>query len=114
LLLAEMADRLDELALRPPPMGLLAFVTPVLALVGIVLAGSSTLAADLALLLGIMLVADRWRRTGNARPWMIVTPGTVLVLLIATGLVGMLAQGIRVAMLALIASAGAIILRARD
>lgn len=114
LLLAEIADRLDELALRPPPMGVLAFVTPLLALIGIVLAGSSTLAADLALLLSIMLVADRWRRTGNARPWMIVTPGTVLLLLIVAGLVGMLAQGIRVAMLALIASAGAIILRPRD
>jgi len=35
-------------------------------------------------------------------------------MLMLAGLVGMLAQGIRVAMLALIASAGAIILRPRD
>lgn len=114
LLLAEVADRLDELALRSPPTNGLAFAAPVLALLGMVLAGGSTMAADLALLLGIMLVADRWRRTGHARPWMIVTPGTVLPLLIIAGLFGMLAQGFRVAMLALIASAGAIILRSRD
>ena len=113
LLLAEVADRLDELALRGPPMGWLAFATPLLALLGIVRGGSSAMALDLALLLGIMLVADRWRRTGRARPWMIVTPGTVLPLLIVAGLFGILAQGFRVAMLALIASAGAIILRAR-
>ena len=81
LLLAEIADRLEELALRPAPTGWLAFVTPLLALTGIVLAGSSTMAADLALLLAIILVADRWRRTGGARPWMIVTPGTVLLML---------------------------------
>lgn len=114
LLLAEMADRLDELALRSPPMGWLAFATPLLVLLGIVRGGSSTMALDLALLLGILLVADRWRRTGHARPWMIVTPGTVLPLLIVAGIFGFLEQGFRVAMLALIASAGAIILRARN
>ncbi|MDO7833593.1 hypothetical protein Q4610_00910 [Sphingobium sp. HBC34] len=111
LLLAEISDRLDALALRAPPMGWFAFGAPVAALIGIVLAGATTLAADLALLLAILMVADRWRRTGQARPWMIVTPATALLILIPAGIAGMLAGGLRVAMLLAIASVGAIILR---
>ncbi|MDT7535633.1 hypothetical protein OVY48_19715 [Sphingobium sp. SA2] len=113
LLLAELADRLDAMALRPPPAGALAFATPILALVGIVLAGRSPLAVDLALLLAIILVADRQGRSGEARPWMIFTPASALLLMVATGLFGVLAQGLRVAMLLAIASIGAIILRRR-
>ena len=113
LLLAELADRLDAMALRPPPAGVLAFATPVLALIGIVLAGRSPLAVDLALLLAIILVADRQGRSGEARPWMIFTPASALLLMVATGLFGVLAQGLRVAMLLAIASIGAIILRRR-
>lgn len=113
LLMAQVADRLEELALRPPPMGWFAFVTPLLALIGIVLAGGTPLAVDLALLLGIMVVADRWHRTGGARPWMIVTPATILLLLFVAGMAGVLAQGFRVGMIALIASAGAVIVRPR-
>lgn len=111
LLLAEISDRLDEMALRAPPMGWFAFGAPVAALIGIVLAGSTTLAADLALLLTIMMVADRWRRTGQARPWMIFTPATALLILIPAGIAGVLSGGIRVAMLLAIASVGAVILR---
>jgi len=113
LLLAELADRLDAMALRPPPAGALAFATPIRALVGIVLAGRSPLAVDLALLLAIILVADRQGRSGEARPWMIFTPASALLLMVATGLFGVLAQGLRVAMLLAIASIGAIILRRR-
>ena len=92
---------------------MLAFATPVLALIGIVLAGRSPLAVDLALLLAIILVADRQGRSGEARPWMIFTPASALLLMVATGLFGVLAQGLRVAMLLAIASIGAIILRRR-
>lgn len=113
LLLAELADRLDAMALRPPPAGALAFATPILALVGIVLAGRSPLAVDLALLLAIILIADRQGRSGEARPWMIFTPASALLLMVATGLFGVLAQGLRIAMLLAIASIGAIILRRR-
>lgn len=113
LLLAELADRLDAMALRPPPAGALAFATPIMALVGIVLAGRSPLAVDLALLLAIILVADRQGRSGEARPWMTFTPASALLLMVATGLFGVLAQGLRVAMLLAIASIGAIILRRR-
>ncbi|MBH1999064.1 MAG: hypothetical protein I8H96_07960 [Sphingomonadaceae bacterium] len=113
LLLAQVADRLEELALRPRPMGWFAFVTPVIASIGILLAGGTPLAVDLALLLAIVAVADRWQRTGGARPWMIVTPATMLLLLLVAGLAGMLAQGFRVGMIAMIASVGAVILRPR-
>ena len=78
------------------------------------LAGGTPLAMDLALVLGIVGVADRWRRTGNARPWMIFTPATALILLIIAGLSGALALGIRVAMLLAIGSAGALLLRRAD
>ena len=49
----------------------------------------------------------------QARPWMIFTPASALLLMVATGLFGVLAQGLRVAMLLAIASIGAIILRRR-
>jgi len=113
LLLAETADRLDELALRQLPLGWTAFVAPGLALVGVALAGGSTMSVDLALLSAVLMVADRWRRNGGASPWMIMTPGTTLVLLIIAGLFGFLAEGYRVAILAAIASTGAVVLRAR-
>ncbi len=113
LMLAEISDRLDELALRPPPSGWLAFLTPGLALLGMILAAATPLAVDLALMLAILLVADRWRRSGGARPWMILTPGTVLLLLIVAGATGFLLAGFRIAMIAAIASVGAVILRPR-
>ncbi|ETI63404.1 hypothetical protein C100_12665 [Sphingobium sp. C100] len=113
LLLAETADRLDELALRQLPLGGTAFVAPGLALVGVALAGGSTMSVDLALLSAVLMVADRWRRNGGASPWMIMTPGTTLVLLIIAGLFGFLAEGYRVAILAAIASTGAVVLRPR-
>jgi hypothetical protein len=114
LLLARVSDRLDELALRAPPTGWFAFCPPVLALLGIVLAGGTPLSADLALILGIIMLADRWRRTGQARPWMIFTPASALLLLILLGAAGMIAVGIRVAMLLGIASVAAILLWRKD
>lgn len=111
LFLSEISDRLGDLALRAPLMNWLAFCAPVLVLAGMVFAGGTTMAADLALLLGIIMVADRWGRTGAARPWMIFTPGTALLLLILTGVVGMMAQGFRTAILLAIASLGAMLLR---
>lgn len=114
LLVAEVADRVDELALRRPPDGWLAFAVPGLALIGLVLGGASAVAVDLALLTGILMVATRWQRTGGAAPWMILTPGTVLLLLLGAGVFGALAGGFRIAVLLAIASAGAVILRPRD
>lgn len=111
LLLSEISDRLDELALRSPPSGWIAFCAPAAALIGIVIAAATPMAADLAILLGILAVAERWRRTGQARPWMIFTPATALLLLIGAGLFGLLAEGLRLATLLAILSAGAIILR---
>ncbi|MDI1295523.1 MAG: hypothetical protein PSY12_06495 [bacterium] len=114
LLLAEIADRLDELALRAPPAGWVAFVTPLLTLGGIALAGATTTALFLALLLGIIMLADRRRQTGVARPWMIVTPATALILLAVAALLGVLGTGFDLAMLGVIGSIAAIILPARD
>lgn len=114
LLLAETADRLDELALRSPPTGWIAFVTPSFAVGGISLAGGGILATCLALLLAIVQLADRWYRTGAARPWMIFTPASALLLLWLTSLLGAFFLGFELAMLGVIASVGAIILLKRD
>ena len=114
LLLSEISDRLADLSLRAPLTGWFAFGASVAVLVGIVLAGGTTLAADLALMLAIIMVADRWKRTGTARPWMIFTPGTALLLLILSGFAGMMTGGFRIAMLLAIASVGAIMLKKAD
>lgn len=114
LLLSEVSDRLGDLALRGAVRGWQAFSVPATVLLGMIFADGTTMAADLALIVGILTVADRWGRTGGARPWMIVTPGTVLVMLILFGAVDMMAQGFRVAMLLAILSAGAILLRKPD
>lgn len=113
LLLAETADRLDEMALRPPPLGWFAFVAPALALLGLATAGGTATATYMALMLAIIQVADRWRRTGGARSWMIFTPASALVLLILTALFGALTLGYDLALLAAIGSAAAIILLKR-
>lgn len=114
LLLAETADRLDEMALRPLPMGWLAFVAPAFAVGGIALAGQGTAPTYLALLLAIVQMADRWRKAVNVRPWMIVTPATALILLLAGSLLGALALAVEAAMVLAIASVGAMILLRRD
>ncbi|ANI78803.1 MULTISPECIES: hypothetical protein [Sphingobium] len=111
--LAEIADRLDELALRSPPTGWAAFVVPLFAIGGISLAGESVLATCLALLLAIVQFADRWRKTGGARHWMIFTPASAVFLLLLTALFGATMLGYTLAMLAVIASVGAIILLKR-
>lgn len=114
LLLAEIADRLDELTLRSPPMGWTAFVVPFFAVGGISLAGGGIVATCLALLLAVIQLADRWRRTGGARPWMIFTPSSALMLLLLTSLTGAYSLGFELSILAAIASVGAIILLKRD
>lgn len=111
LLLAEVADRLDELALRQPPMGWMGFVAHGFALVGIALAGGTMAAFHLALLLGVAQLADRWGRSGQGARWMVFTPGSALLLLGIASLLGRLSTGLDIATVAAILSLGAMILR---
>ncbi|BAV64185.1 hypothetical protein [Sphingobium cloacae] len=114
LLLSEVSDRLDELALRTPPSGWIAFITPFFALLGLAIASGSITATYLALMLAILLLADRWRRTGGARAWMIFTPGTALLLLLLAMLLGEgMSWMLDIAMICAIGSMGAIILLKR-
>jgi len=114
LLLADTADRLDEMALRPLPMGWTAFIVPAFAVGGTALAGEGTVPGYLAALLAIIQLADRWHRTGPVRPWMIFTPASALFLLLAASLAGALGLMFDLAMVCAIASAGAMILLRRD
>ncbi|MEJ7925340.1 hypothetical protein WG908_01055 [Sphingobium sp. AN641] len=111
LLLGLVADRLDELALRARSDGWVALVAPALALVGIGLVGDALPAFYLVLLLGLIMVADRWRRVTGTRPWMIFTPASAVILMLGAVLLGSIGQGLTLAMLCAIGSAGAIILR---
>ncbi len=111
LLASELADRLDHLALRPSSDGWLSFATPGLVLAGIALAGSTAVTVHLALLLGIIAVAERWQRTGAARPWMIFSLATALLLLLVTTMFDVMASGIETAILLAIASLAIILLR---
>lgn len=113
LLLAETADRLDEMALRPLPMGWMALVAPAFAVGGIAVAGEGATSAYLALMLAIIQLADRWQKVGTARPWTIFTPATALIPLLAASFAGALAPMFGLAMLCAIASAGMMILQRR-
>ena len=113
LLLAEIADRLDELALRSPPAGWAAFIIPFFAVGGISLAGGSAGATHLALLLAVLQFAERWQKTGAARPWMVFTPASALLLLVVLALTGALTLGYDLAMLIAIGSIGAVVLLKR-
>ncbi|WP_336972418.1 hypothetical protein [Sphingobium aromaticiconvertens] len=104
------ADRLEEMALRVRPVGIIAFAVPALVLIGIGLVDGGFSALYLILLLGIVAVAIRWGRTGQVRPWMLFTPGSAALLLLVAGLLGSLLEGLMLAMLAAIVSLGAIVL----
>ena len=114
LLLAETADRLDEMALRPLPMGWMAFIAPAFALGGIALAGGGTTAAYLALMLAIIQMADRWQKTGPLRPWMIFTPASALIPLLLASLAGALGPMFDLTTLCAIGSLGTMILLRRN
>jgi hypothetical protein len=111
LLLGEVADRLDEIALRAPPGGIIGFVTPMVALAGIALAGGTMLALYAALLLAVLLVAARRGRVGKLPGWQIATPGSALLPMLAATLAGQLPLGVDVVMLMAIASVAVIFLR---
>lgn len=109
MLLAQVSDRLDALALRSAATGWMALATPTLALLGIVRAGATPLAVDLALLLAVIMVADHRGQAAATRPWMILTPANALILLTLFGAGGAVALGVRLVMLLAIASVGAIL-----
>lgn len=111
LVLHLAADRLEEMALRVRATGIIAFVVPALVLIGVGLVDGGLSALYLILSLGIVTVAIRWRRTGQVQPWMLFTPGSAALLLLVAGLLGSLFEGLMLAMLATIASLGAIVLR---
>src|SRR3546814_5299391 len=100
------------MALRPLPMGWLAFFAPAFALGGIALAGGGTTATYLALMLAIVQMADRWQKAGPLRPWMIFTPASALIPLLLASATGALAPMFDLAMLCAIASVGTKIGRA--
>lgn len=105
-----IADRLDQLALRPRARGWGALTTPALALVGLVLAAPGVQAIGLALLLGILVMAGRGGRAAHVRPWMVMSlSGATLLLCIASAF-DRLAAGYDILLLLTIGSAGAIIL----
>lgn len=111
LVLHLAADRLEEMALRARATGTIAFAVPAFVTVGIGLVDGSITALYLVLLLGIVTVAIRWGRAGQARPWLLFTPGSAALLLLVAGVAGSLFEGLMLAMLAAIASVGAIVLR---
>lgn len=111
LLFSEVADRVDEIALRPVPLGWTAFVTPAIALTGIALAGRTAVTVYLALLLAILCVAIRRERTRATAGWQLMTPGTALLILFVTNLLDAFSLGIDSAMLATLASLAVILLR---
>jgi hypothetical protein len=110
LLLNAVADRLDALALRRRPAGWPGLLTPAFALLGVALGGASTTALHLMLLLAVLLLADRGERTARLKPWMVMTPGSAVLLLLIAGTAGKFALGIDGVMLATIASVAALIL----
>ncbi|MET0371985.1 MAG: hypothetical protein ABW039_11490 [Sphingobium sp.] len=114
LLLGEVADRIDQIALRRPSIGAMAFATSAVALAGIALVGNSAVSVYLAILLAILTIATRRGGMGGTPTWQIVTPGTALSILLVASFIGRLSLGIDLAMVAALASLAAIILVKRD
>lgn len=114
LILSLSADRLADLARRGDRSDGVALAAPLIVLLGIaLLGGEAAMQMDgiyLALLLGVVMLAGRWRRLPPLRPWTLFTPGSAVLLLLATSVVGHLPLGMSLAMLCAIASAGHIIL----
>lgn len=111
------ADRLGEMARRGPDDGWLALAPYALVLLGIVVVGNaaapSLAGLPLAMLLGIVTLAVRWRRTGDIAPWALFTPATAVLFLILATLFAGVQPGISAATLCAIASVGMMVLMRR-
>lgn len=111
------SDRLDQLALRSQDDGWLALLPGIIVLLGVItLGGEAGVQAEgiyLALLLGIVLLAVRRRRTTDMKAWAIFTPGSALLILMIVTLVSSVAAGITLAILCAIGSVAMMVLRKR-
>lgn len=111
------ADRLGQLARRGQDDGWVAIGPNAVVLAGIIVLGNAAPGAfaglPLALLLGIIILAVRWRRTGGIAPWALFTPATALLLLIVATLFSGVGAGITAATLCAIGSVGMLVLGRR-
>lgn len=111
------SDRLGQLARRAQDDGWMALMPGLIVLLGVVMLGDEAGARMdgiyLALLLGIVLLAVRWRRTGGIKPWMVFTPGSALILLIVVAFLSSVTAGLALATLCGIGSVAMMILRKR-
>jgi hypothetical protein len=111
------SDRLGELARHSQDDGWVALMPSLIVLLGVIVlgdeAGVRMEGIYLALLLGIVLLAVRWRRTSGQKWWMLFTPGSALILIFLVTLVSSVSGGLMLAMLCAIGSVGALVLGKR-
>ncbi|AUW58461.1 hypothetical protein C1T17_10450 [Sphingobium sp. SCG-1] len=111
------SDRLGQLARRAQDDGWMALMPGLIVLLGVIMLGDEAGARMdgiyLALLLGIVLLAVRWRRTGGIKPWALFTPGSALILLIIVAFLSSVTAGLALGNLCGIGSVAMMVLRRR-
>lgn len=109
------SDRLGQLARRTQDDGWVALAPSLIVLLGFVLLGNEAYAQMdglyLALLVGVILLAVRWRRTGGLRPWALFTPGSALVVVLAATFLSNVGTGLSLGVLCAIGSVGMMVLK---
>ena len=117
LILSLTSDRLGLLARRSHDTGWAALAPGIIALIGFTVIGSEAGALMdglyLSLLVGVILLAVRWRRTSLAKPWALFTPGSALLVALVAIILSGVNAALAVATLCAIGSIGTIVLTDR-
>ncbi|MGK2909584.1 MAG: hypothetical protein ACSLE1_07265 [Sphingobium sp.] len=109
------SDRLGQLARRTQDDGWVALAPSLIVLLGFVVLGSEADAQMdglyLASLVGVILLAVRWRRTGGVKPWALFTPGSALIVMMIVSILSGVGAGLALGVLLAIGSVGMLVLK---
>ena len=109
------SDRLSVLARRAQEDGWVALAPSLIVLLGIFVVGDEAGARGeglyLALLVGIVLLAVRWRKTSGQKAWLLFTPGSALILIILVTILVSVGAGLVLGIFCAIGSIGMLVLK---
>lgn len=115
-LIASLAsDRLEQLARQTQDDGWMALSPSLIVLLGFIVLGSEASAQMdglyLALLVSMVLLAVRWRRTAGVKQWALFTPGSALIVMVIVSVISGVGAGLALCVLLAIGSVGMLVLK---